>query len=147
MVLAFGAMAQPWSPVAAQTPAAAQGGSSLYHRLGGYDGLAAVTDDFIHRLATDPKLSKFFAGVSLEHQGRIRQLVLDQLCAATGGPCIYIGQDMKTVHKGLNISEDDWQAAVADFGGTMDKFHVGGQERGELVAILAKVKPDIVNSR
>ena len=67
--------------------ASAQGGDSLYKRLGGYDALAAVTDDFIIRLATDKTLGRFFVGASDNSKMRIRQLVLDQLCAATGGPC------------------------------------------------------------
>lgn len=117
---------------------------SLYKRLGGYDALAAVTDDFIVRLATDKKLAKFFVGVSDEHKARIRQLVVDQLCAATGGPCVYVGQEMKAVHKGLKITDDDWNATIADFGLTMDKFNVGRRERDELAALFAKLKPDIV---
>ncbi len=122
----------------------ALGDDSLYKRLGGYDAIAAVTDDFIVRLATDKKLSRFFDGVNDEHKARIRQLVLDQLCAATGGPCIYIGADMKTVHKGLKISEDDWNAAAADFVASLDKFKVGDRERHDLAGVLAKVKPEIV---
>jgi hemoglobin len=126
-------------------PATAQQKPSLYHRLGGYDALAAVTDDFIHRLATDPKLHKFFVGVSQEHAGRIRQLVLDQLCGATGGPCVYIGREMKEVHRGLNITDDDWQSAITDLTGTLDKFHVKEPERGEVFGLMAKLKPEIVN--
>ena len=67
--------------------ASAQNGASLYKRLGGYDALAAVTDDFITRLATDKTLGRFFVGASDNSKMRIRQLVVDQLCAATGGPC------------------------------------------------------------
>src|SRR6266851_8436105 len=74
---------------------------SLYKRLGGYDALAAVTDDFIGRLATDKQLTRFFVGHSEDSLKRIRQLVVDQLCAATGGPCYYLGRDMKTSHKGM----------------------------------------------
>src|SRR6201982_4124928 len=72
---------------------------TLYKRLGGYDALAAVTDDFIGRLATDKTVGRFFVGASDNSKMRIRQLVVDQLCAATGGPCLYIGRDMKTAHK------------------------------------------------
>ena len=82
---------------------------SLYKRLGGYDALAAVTDDFIGRLASDQQLAKFFAGHSKDSLGRIRQLVVDQLCAATGGPCVYIGRDMKSSHQGMGITEADWR--------------------------------------
>ncbi|HEX8088730.1 MAG TPA: group 1 truncated hemoglobin, partial [Blastocatellia bacterium] len=104
--------------------ASAQNDNSLYKRLGGYEALAAVTDDFIVALATDKTLGRFFVGASDNSKMRIRQLVLDQLCAATGGPCVYIGRDMKTVHKGLGISEDDWNIAVKHLVNTLNKYKV-----------------------
>ena len=128
----------------AVSPAAAQGKDTLYKRLGGYDALAAVTDDFITALATDPKLSRFFVGASDNSKARIRQLVLDQLCAATGGPCVYIGRDMKTVHKGLRITEDDWNIAVKHLVNTMTKFKVKEREQKEVAAALSGLKADIV---
>src|ERR1051325_911278 len=118
--------------------------ASLYKRLGGYDALAAVTDDFIARMATDPQLGKFFAGHSTDSLARIRQLVVDQLCAATGGPCKYIGRDMKTVHKGLGISEEDWNISVKILMGVFDKFKVKERERKDVVAALSGLKADIV---
>jgi hemoglobin len=118
--------------------------NSLYKRLGGYDALAAVTDDFITRLATDKQLGRFFVGASENSKMRIRQLVLDQLCAATGGPCVYIGRDMKTSHKGLGITEDDWNIAVKHLVATMNKFKVGQKEQEEVAAALTKLKGDIV---
>ena len=87
---------------------------TLYERLGGYDAIAAVTDDFIGRLVADKQITRFFTGASTDSKKRIRQLVVDQICAATGGPCIYIGRSMKTSHEGLGITEDrnvDWVVA------------------------------------
>ena len=124
--------------------APAQSKDSLYHRLGGYDALAAVTDDFITGLATDPKISRFFIGASDNSKARIRQLVLDQLCAATGGPCVYIGRDMKTVHKGLHITEEDWNISVKILMGTLNKFKVKEAEQKEVAAALSGLKADIV---
>lgn len=121
-----------------------QGSRSLYTRLGGYDAIAAVTDDFVGRLASDPQLSKFFVGHSTDSLHRIRQLVVDQLCAATGGPCFYIGRDMKTSHKGLGISEADWQVTVKHLVASLDKFKVPAQEKNELLGALAPLKSDIV---
>lgn len=131
-------------PVAAQTPAQAAPGNSLYARLGGYDAIAAVTDDFVGRLAGDARLSKFFVGHSQDSVKRIRQLVVDQLCQATGGPCVYIGRDMKTAHKGLGITEADWQDTVKLLVATLDKFKVPERERGELLALVSGLKGDIV---
>lgn len=122
----------------------AQSGVSLYKRLGGYDALAAVTDDFITRLATDKTLGRFFAGASDNSKMRIRQLVLDQLCAATGGPCVYIGRDMKTAHKGLGITEEDWNIAVKHLVATLTKFKVPENLQKEVATAITGLKADIV---
>jgi hemoglobin len=128
--------------------AAAQSNSnSLYKRLGGYDALAAVTDDFIGRLASDKQLGRFFVGASDNSKMRIRQLVLDQLCAATGGPCVYIGRDMKTAHKGLGITEEDWNIAVKHLGETLEKFKVPKKEQQEVAGALTGLKDDIVEKK
>lgn len=121
--------------------------ASLYKRLGGYDALAAVTDDFIGRLISDEKLSRFFNGVSTDSRKRIRQLVLDQLCAATGGPCIYIGRSMRTVHEGLGITEADWDRSVKLLVASLDKFKVGKAEKDDLLKALTTLKADIVDKK
>jgi hemoglobin len=125
-------------------PQAAASGASLYKRLGGYDALAAVTDDFIGRLASDKQLARFFGGLSSDSQKRLRQHVVDFLCAATGGPCFYTGRDMKTAHSGLNITDADWEAAVSDLKATLAKFKVPDKEQSEVLAAISSLKPDIV---
>jgi len=128
------------------TAAAAQQApaDSLYKRLGGYDAIAAVTDDFIGRLATDPSLSKCFVGHSTDSKQRIRQHVVDFLCVATGGPCVYKGRDMKTVHAGLGITEADWTKSVQHLVASLDKFKVAQKEKDELLAAASGLKKDIV---
>jgi hemoglobin len=128
------------SPGAGSTPA-------LYKRLGGYDAIAAVTADFIGRLAADKQLARFFGGVSADSQKKLRQHVVDQLCEATGGPCIYTGRSMKTSHTGLGIGESDWQLAVNHLVATLDKFKVPEKEKNELLAIASSLKPDIVEKK
>jgi hemoglobin len=127
----LGAMAQTEKP-------------SLYKRLGGYDAIAAVTDDFIGRLAADPELGQFFKGHSTAALQRIRQLVVDQLCNATGGPCVYIGQSMKAAHAGLGITEAQWKKSVDLLVASLDKFKVPKTEQNDLLAIASSLKGDIV---
>src|SRR6267142_4461280 len=112
----------------------AQEKKSLYARLGGYDAIAAVVDDFVGRLVTDKKLNKFFVGHSEDSLKRIRMHVIDQLCMVAGGPCIYTGRDMKTSHHGLGITNDDWDASVKHLVETLDKFKVPQPEKDELLA-------------
>lgn len=118
--------------------------ATLYQRLGGYDALAAVTDDFIGRLIGDPQLKRFFEGFSTDSKVRIRQHVLDFLCQATGGPCKYTGRDMKTAHTGLNITESDWNITVKHLTATLDKFKVPDKEKNEVLQAIAAQKGDIV---
>lgn len=120
---------------------------TLYKRLGGYDAIAAVTDDFIVRLATDKDLSRFFVGHSDDSKGKIRVHIINMVCMATGGPCNYTGRDMKTTHKGLGISENDWKIMAEHFVVTLNKFKVPKKEQDELLAIVATTKKDIVEKQ
>jgi hemoglobin len=129
--------------VGGSLPAHAQE-KSLYQRLGGYDALAAVVDDFVGRLVADKQFDKFFMGHSVDSKKRIRQHILDQFCAATGGPCIYTGRDMKTSHMGLGITEAEWDAAAKHLVASLDKFKVPEKEKGEVLAFVTTLKKDIV---
>lgn len=117
---------------------------SLYDRLGGYNALAAVVDDFIVRLVTDKEFSQFFMGHSDDSKKRIRQHILDQFCAATGGPCIYTGREMKTSHMGLGITNAQWDGAAKHLVASLDKFKVPEKEKGEVLAFVTSLKKDIV---
>jgi len=117
---------------------------SLYERIGGYNALAAVVDDFVGRLVSDKQFERFFAGHSTDSKKRIRQHILDQFCAATGGPCIYTGRDMKTSHAGLGITEAEWDAAAKHLVASLDKFKVPEREKGEVLAFVTTLKKDIV---
>jgi hemoglobin len=123
---------------------AAPAGPSLYKRLGGYDAVATVVDDFIPRLVADKQIGRFLVGLSDNSRGRLRQMFVEQACAATGGPCVYTGRDMKTAHKGLGITGSDWDVAVKLLVATLDKFKVPPKEKEEFLAIIASTKGDIV---
>jgi len=142
----LGAIAANAAPHPADTAPAPQAAAqdSLYKRLGGYDALAAVTDDFITRLATDPKEGRFFVGLSTDSKTRIRQHIVDFLCVATGGPCKYTGRSMEVAHTGLNITEEDWTISVQHLGETLNKFKVPAKEQQEVVNAVAPLKSQIV---
>jgi hemoglobin len=120
---------------------------SLYTRLGGYDAIAAVVDDFITRLATDPTFARFFSGFGDDSKKRLRQHILDQFCVAAGGPCVYLGRDMKTTHTGLGITEAQWDAAAKHLVAALDKYKVPQAEKDELMAFVGTQKKDIVEKK
>jgi hemoglobin len=130
-------------PAMAQDAAPAKE-KSLYERLGGYNALAAVTDEFLRRLAEDKQLSRFLVGLSDDSKKKLRQHVLDLLCQSTGGPCVYTGREMKTAHTGLKITESDWDISAKALVATLDKFKVPKKEQDEVLALVGTLKKDIV---
>ena len=125
-------------------PVAAQKQKTLYQRIGGYDTIAAVVDDFIGSLIADKRFEKFFAGFSVDSKKRIRQHVIDQFCAAAGGPCVYTGRDMKTSHEKLNITNAQFNALAEDLYAALDRVHVPYRLQNQLVAMLAPMQRDVV---
>ena len=120
---------------------------SLYKRLGGYDALAAVTDDFLGRLASNKDMARFFIGASDDTKTKIRQHILDFLCNKTGGPCAYTGRTMKDAHKGLKITENDWNIAAGLLAETLKKFNVPKKETDEVLGFVTTLKTDIVEMK
>src|SRR5262245_9690998 len=135
-----GVLAQVLAPASAQQP------DTLYKRLGGYDAIAAVVDNFVPRLVKDPVLAKYFVH-SQDTLTHIRQLAVDMICAATGGPCVYIGRDMKTAHQGMGITEAEFNLAAGHLAATLDKFKVPEKEKNELLGAVASFKNDIVEQK
>lgn len=117
---------------------------TLYQRLGGFDAIAAIVDDFIAQLRDDPAFKRFGGGRAKDSLGRTRELVVEQICSLTGGPCVYIGRDAKTAHAGLAITQEEWDASIKKFKASLDKFKVAAPEQEEFIAMIQKLRPDIV---
>ncbi len=117
---------------------------SLYERLGGYDGLTAFANDLLPRLQADTQLGRFWQNRGDDGIEREKQLLIDYLCSVTGGPMYYTGRDMKTTHKEMKISENDWAIFLEHAGATMKTLKVPAQECDEVVAFVLSLKEDIV---
>ena len=121
------------APMAAEKP--------LYERLGGKPAITAVVDDFVARVAADTRINGKFANANIP---RLKSMLVDQICQASGGPCTYTGRDMKSTHAGMGISSGDFDALVGDLVATLNKFKVPERETNELLDALGPMKGDIV---
>jgi hemoglobin len=131
--------------LAAALPASAQdrspGAATLYERLGGNPVLTAVVEETVDTMAANPRVNQSFDKVNLK---RLKHMIVEQLCALAGGPCRYTGDDMKTVHAGLDITESELYAQVETLRAALDRHGVGAREKNELLRILAPMKRDVV---
>ncbi|MGH2361423.1 MAG: group I truncated hemoglobin, partial [bacterium] len=119
----------------------------LYLRLGGYDAIAAVVDDLLPRLHDDPRLRRFWTSPrSTDSNNRERQLAVDFIAAAAGGPTFYLGRDMKTSHKGMGIDRDDYAGFKKHLAAVLEKFNVPERERYGVMAFISSLEQDIVET-
>ncbi len=114
---------------------------SLYDRLGGKPAITAVVDDFIGNVAGDARINRRFADANIPN---LKTMLVDQICEASGGPCTYKGQSMKAAHKGMKISDAEFNALVEDLVKSLDKLKVGAREKNELLGALGGMKGDVV---
>lgn len=116
-------------------------GPSLYDRLGQKPAITAVVDRFVANVAADARINGRFATTDIP---KLKAHLVDQVCMATGGPCVYTGRNMKTAHAGMKISTADFNALVEDLVAALDHFKVPEKEKSELLALLGPMKADIV---
>src|SRR5436853_1125857 len=114
---------------------------TLFERLGGLDAITAVVEDFRDRVAGDDRINQKFARTDL---GRLRKMLIDQVCEAAGGPCTYNGRSMKEAHAGMRVTSGEFDALVEDLVATLNQFKVGKREQDELLGVLGPLKPEIV---
>ncbi len=119
---------------------------SLYERVGGYDVIAAMTDDLLRRVTQDHQIGDYWKGHSNDSMKRDRQLIVDFLCESTGGPVIYRGRDMKTSHEGLGITESDWNVFIKHTAAMLDKLELPVKEKEDCLAAVLALKDDTVEN-
>ena len=115
--------------------------ASLYERLGGLEAITAVVDSFVARCASDDTINKKFGRTDVP---RLKKMLVDEVCEATGGPCTYTGRGMEETHDGMQVTAGEFDALVEDLVATLDEFDVPKAEQEELLGLLGPMRGDIV---
>lgn len=122
----------------------------LWDRLGGEKGVRAIVREFLTTAGKDPK-SNVDRGSNYpftkDRTERVEQLAVELISSVTGGPLKYTGRDMKNVHLGMKITEDEFGAVAGHLIAALKKFEVPQADIDELIAIIGTTKKDIVEKR
>lgn len=113
---------------------------SLYERLGGTPGIEAIAKDLVANHLANPRVSARYTSDPAEIANGAATFFIQ----GTGGPAVYKGDDMRGVHKTMNISTDEFLAVLDDAMGALDKNNIGQREKEEVLMVLYSMKDDII---
>lgn len=114
---------------------------SLYRALGELEGIQAITNQFIGEIGRSREIVKHFSETDL---GRFKEKFVEQICAESGGPCKYSGDSMAQVHRGMDITEGEFNATVNALTAAMDSEGIDKRTQNRLLKKLAPMRSDII---
>lgn len=114
----------------------------LYDRIGGMDAIKLVVEQFVANVLADTRINAFF--IDKADPARLKEKLVEQICAASGGPCKYTGKNMREAHAGMGVTDADFTALVEDLIAALKQYNVPQPEQDELLTKLGALKPEIV---
>lgn len=120
---------------------------TLYERLGGANGIEAIVDDIVEAHMTNPVVKARFLPLKENpaHFTEVRQHLINFLASGSGGPEKYIGKDMPTAHRGMNISQGEYMSVIDDIMAALDKHKIDEQTKKDVLYIAYSLKDSMVN--
>ena len=115
--------------------------STLFDAMGGEPVLKASVDRFADIVEADDRINFTFAETDIS---KFKQLLYEQLCELSGGPCHYSGRDMRTAHAKLKITTAEFNALAEDLYLALGKSGVAYRQQNRLMALLAPMQRQIV---
>lgn len=114
---------------------------TLFSRLGGTEGVTRIASDLVDNHLVHPLIAPRFAGADVP---RMKQMAADFFSLGSGGPPVYTGKDMLSVHKGMNISDNEFMAAIDDLMAALTASDIGDREKAEVLFIFYQLRPEVV---
>jgi hemoglobin len=120
--------------------------TTLYERLGGAAGIAKIVDDLVEAHLNNPRIQARFLPY-LERPdvvAEVKRNTRDFLGAASGGPEQYRGRQMSDAHRGMNITDAEFAAAVDDIVATLEKNNIDARSREQILGMVSSLKDEII---
>ncbi|MBS0420537.1 MAG: group 1 truncated hemoglobin [Proteobacteria bacterium] len=121
--------------------AVAHASGTLYEQIGGEAKFRAIAQEFTNAILADDRINFTFADADVK---KFTQLIFEQLCNLTGGPCKYTGRDMHEAHAKLAINNAQFNAIAEDLYIAFDRVHVPYRLQNKVMVMLAPMQRDIV---
>ncbi|WP_439483091.1 group I truncated hemoglobin [Cyclobacterium plantarum] len=119
---------------------------TLFERLGGKKGITSLVDDIVEAHMQNPVIQVRFLPYKEDPENlkKIKGHLVDFFSAGSGGNVAYMGRDMETTHRGMNISEEEYMAATDDIMNTLEKHGIDEESQKDVLAIAYSLKEQIM---
>ena len=119
---------------------------TLYSKIGGYEKMQKIVSDFVNTVVENPALQEHFYNMksnpgSKEH---FKFMLTEQFSALAGGPVRYSGMDMKSAHKGMDITDEQYNAMIQDLVSTLNKYSIAKEEHQQFINTINDMRTDVV---
>ncbi|MGE5338857.1 MAG: group I truncated hemoglobin [Gemmatimonadota bacterium] len=121
--------------------------NSLYERLGGSVGISRLVDDIVDAHMVNPAIRARFLPYreTPQRMNELKMHLCNFLGAGSGGPERYTGRSMPDSHRGMNINEAEYMAAVDDILAALERHRIDEQTRKDVLAIAYSLKGEIMH--
>lgn len=115
--------------------------STIYETLGGKDTFTAAVDEFYKRILADDSINSYFTNTDMDVQ---KKHMAAFMVTAFGGPTDYKGRSMSEAHKGMDLSEGDFNAVAGHLVGTLEHFEVPKEVIDDMIGTVASLAPEVL---
>jgi hemoglobin len=115
---------------------------TLYERLGGTEGITKIAGDAVDLHLANPRVSPRYTSLDPD---KLKHGAATFFIAGTGGPNVYEGKDMLSVHKGMNIDADEFMAVLDDIMLAFERNNIGQREQEETLYVLYGMRSEIMH--
>jgi hemoglobin len=137
-----GTQSSPWlAGVLLMLMSVGASAETLYEQIGGEAKFRAVVDELVVVMLSDERINFTFAETDMP---KFKQLLFEQLCNITGGPCKYTGRSMQESHEKLKSTNAQFNALAEDLYVAFDRHDVPYRLQNKVMALLAPMQRDIV---
>ena len=136
------------SPVTKPSPG--ESTAKIWDRLGGAENVARIIDDF-YQAVKDDKDVKFFRKANYvptkEEVNTLKENMTAFISSISGGPLKYEGKGMKEAHKGMAITDKEFDAAAKDLAAALRKNGVKLDDAKEFMQKVEATRAEIVEKK
>ena len=119
----------------------------LFDRLGAAAGIRTLVDDIVAAHMENPVIRARFRPFleTPDKLALVKKHLAAFLEAGSGGAQSYTGRSMVDAHRGMNINEGEYMAAIDDILAVLRKHGIDEQSQKDVLAIAFALKGEIMH--